>query len=670
MSIKRLIVLLSVIALALILGTCGDGLRIGKNEDVRLSLDGHTIIHHYDTSSKIFIFPIGKNIYYEGGQTVYDAGGTSFFLPQKPEKDAAGNDVYYTNELVYIPLGNMITRLYGNGLVYGATVWNRTGNDPSAKLDLRTAATNPVPGKTGVWAVLILCGNFLILNNDMTTTSVIEVPAGTQGSFAVQNVKLNTGYGNSNRGNDKIVTYPTKYFMPDVQVEYELKPIYQNGQWYVNHWGLMNWLPCNILAEFSDGKPSPVHGFPSEARDNAYVSILSTHEEIPPSKVPSPDGITMSNINSQPKNFYTTQRAFDIADNLLKYQRPSGGWYKNFDMVNESDLYNVEEDQTADYLNSNYSTLDNDATHVQLQYLARIISMGAKDPKYKAAFFRGLAFVLRAQYESGGWPQYAEPLRPGYYSEITFNDDAIQETMNLLEDIYQQEWQMGFVWKDREAIKAVTEARNKGLECIIRAQRKTKGDPSRGIPGGEWATWCQQHNPTTLQPAQGRAYELPVLTAMESATVVEYLMRLPNPGPRVRRSIEGAMAWYKRVAMVGYYTERIYDQRMLMGNVREIFYNGNPSNRVWARFYEVESGTEALYTCRDGKRRWYFHETPQLNRAGYQYVSNRPNYLFELYEEWRNRKPDTSFPLDNGVPDLEWPGMPQLDTDGTDFRRP
>jgi len=499
-------------------------------------------------------------------------------------------------------------------------------------------------------AVLTLCEETLVLHSDWTTWTVKDVVQGTPGSFTIAATR-------HVKGKNDLINF-NRTVVEDRQVDYGLRPTFSNGVWFVNTWGLEKWLPCFIMSEFCEGKPSPIYGFESEAKNFAYVQIMATHEPLPASRLQSPDGITMGNMNDQPKNFYMSARAIQIADNLLKYQRLSGGWYKNFDMVNESNLQTATEEDYQEYFANNYSTLDNDATHPQLQFLARVISMGIDDQKYLAAFYRGLAFILRVQYPSGGWPQYAEPARDGYWSAITYNDDAMVGVMDVLEDIYQKEWYMLFVHKDPELIKAVTKARSMGIECILRTQLKTRGAPDKGVPGGELTVWCQQHDPVTLEPTQGRAYELPVLTAIESCTVVEYLMHLPNPGDRVKRAVEAAMAWYRKTAKIGYVTYHESNQKLIQGTVRVIQYTGNPRDIIWSRFYDLESGIEQLFAARDGKKRWYFEEAPYNSRHGYQFVGDRPRGLFDEYEKWKNRKPDTSYPEDNGMPELTWDGMP------------
>ncbi len=54
-----------------------------------------------------------------------------------------------------------------------------------------------------------------------------------------------------------------------------------------------------------------------------------------------------------------------------------------------------------------------------------------RDIRYRAAFKRSINCLLAAQYPNGGWPQYF-PLRKGYYSHITYNDDAMVNVLTVL----------------------------------------------------------------------------------------------------------------------------------------------------------------------------------------------------------------------------------------------
>ncbi|MEP6912110.1 MAG: pectate lyase, partial [bacterium] len=129
----------------------------------------------------------------------------------------------------------------------------------------------------------------------------------------------------------------------------------------------------------------------------------------------------------QKPEWYASGEAVRIADNLLLYQHDSGGWSKNIDMARA-----LTEQEKAAILKLKPqidSNIDNGATYTQLAYLARVYA-GAKLDRHKRAFLEGVDYLLKAQQANGGWPQYYPP-RKGYYSHITFNDDAMIGVMNL-----------------------------------------------------------------------------------------------------------------------------------------------------------------------------------------------------------------------------------------------
>ena len=67
-----------------------------------------------------------------------------------------------------------------------------------------------------------------------------------------------------------------------------------------------------------------------------------------------------------------------------------------------------------------------------MQFLARMVH-ATGDARYRAAFDRGVDYLLAAQYPNGGWPQFF-PLREGYYSHITFNDNAMISVLTVLRE--------------------------------------------------------------------------------------------------------------------------------------------------------------------------------------------------------------------------------------------
>src|SRR3989442_10306478 len=106
---------------------------------------------------------------------------------------------------------------------------------------------------------------------------------------------------------------------------------------------------------------------------------------------------------SQKREWYGSTEAVRIADNVLLYQRDWGGWPKNIDMASalterEKAVLNRERRQTD-------STIDNEATYTQMAYLARVFNT-TKQERFREAFIKGLDYLIGAQYDNGGWPQF------------------------------------------------------------------------------------------------------------------------------------------------------------------------------------------------------------------------------------------------------------------------
>ncbi len=138
---------------------------------------------------------------------------------------------------------------------------------------------------------------------------------------------------------------------------------------------------------------------------------------------------------------YKPSQVKEIADNILLYQQKNGGWPKNYDMLA---ILNEEQKQILkkgrDSLNTGF---DNGATYSQVEYLAKAYTE-LKNEKYKDACLRGIKYILSAQYDNGGWPQFY-PDTSGYRKYITFNDDAMVGIMNVLHHIVEQKSYYSFV---------------------------------------------------------------------------------------------------------------------------------------------------------------------------------------------------------------------------------
>jgi pectinesterase len=109
-------------------------------------------------------------------------------------------------------------------------------------------------------------------------------------------------------------------------------------------------------------------------------------------------------IASKDDNWFGTDEAQKIAENVLLYQRDIGGWPKNIQMQNS-----LSENEVSQLLkmksNPTGCTADNGATCQEMVFLSKIYGHFPNE-KYKNAFLRGLMYLLMAQYDNGGWPQF------------------------------------------------------------------------------------------------------------------------------------------------------------------------------------------------------------------------------------------------------------------------
>jgi hypothetical protein len=135
-------------------------------------------------------------------------------------------------------------------------------------------------------------------------------------------------------------------------------------------------------------------------------------------------------VLQQPAEWYSSSEARAAADNVLIYQSEFGGWPKNMNLLDPITAEALEELNKGGKAN----TIDNGATTLPMRFLA-LVYQAAPDEKYRAAFTRGVNYLLGSQYPNGGFPQYF-PLRGDkYYSRITYNDDAMVSALEILRDV-------------------------------------------------------------------------------------------------------------------------------------------------------------------------------------------------------------------------------------------
>lgn len=323
------------------------------------------------------------------------------------------------------------------------------------------------------------------------------------------------------------------------------------------------------------------------------------------------------------KEFFKTEQARLIGDQILDYQRVTGGWPKNIDMAKP--MTHEERQQVLnDKSRRDDSTTDNDATNMQMTYLARLYQ-ATKSKKYREAFCQGAEYLLSGQYDNGGWPQFWPGMR-GYQVHITFNDDAMVNTMEMLRDIYLQKAPFDGKLTDKALRQKAIKAFNKGVECILKCQIVKDGKPT---------VWCQQHDRVTFEPRPARAFELSSYSSNESARIVAMLMEIPNPSEEIKRAIRGAMQWFDTYKLTGLKVVRKGEFGSPF-RTTELVKDPDATTPLWARYYDLEH-CEPFVCDRDGVPRRHLWEIGTERRNGYSWYSERSAFIYPLYEKWADK---------------------------------
>ena len=324
---------------------------------------------------------------------------------------------------------------------------------------------------------------------------------------------------------------------------------------------------------------------------------------------------------SQRPQWYAGAEAVRIADNVLLYQRNNGGWPKSADMA--AVLTAEQKAILQSEKGKNDTTIDNGATCRPLWYLVRVHEATGQE-RFQNAFCRGIDYLLEAQYDSGGWPQFY-PAASGYHAYITFNDNAMINVMTLLHQVAEGKDPYAFVDEARHAKAQHAVAR--GIECILKCQI---------IVDGQRLGWCAQHDPVTLEPCPGRSYEKASLSGSEGAGIVAFLMEIDRPSPRVVEAVEAAVRWFDRVKVTGLRVIRQPAPGTPKG-YNKVVVSDSDAPPVWARFYEIGTN-RPIFCSRDGVIRYRLADISYERRNGYSWYTDAPaNLLEKAYPQWAKK---------------------------------
>jgi PelA/Pel-15E family pectate lyase len=349
-------------------------------------------------------------------------------------------------------------------------------------------------------------------------------------------------------------------------------------------------LPARDLTDYSPTKPLP----------GAPIGASYSH------------GVRLDS----PAAWYASAEAQTIADRVVAWQTPVGGWTKSGDYTRMP----TAADNHGDVWSA--GTFDNDATILELRYLALVISHEgstvpeARSREWREAFARGVAYTLAAQYPNGGFPQIY-PLVGGYHDAITYNDDAMVHILEFFRDLAAAHAPYTFVSPEQRA--SARAAGQRGLACLLATQMKS--------PEGKLTVWGQQHDALTLQPCAARNFEPISACSSESTGIVEFLMTVPQPSREIVAAVDSAVDWLTRHALHGVSWDR--DATEGTGLVP----NPNAPD-LWARFYTISTG-QPIFGERDRTIHFRVTELSLERRKGYQWYTPRPAATIARHASWR-----------------------------------
>jgi PelA/Pel-15E family pectate lyase len=329
-------------------------------------------------------------------------------------------------------------------------------------------------------------------------------------------------------------------------------------------------------------------------------------------------GIKTMPLN-RPAAWYASAEARHVADVIVSFQTPAGGWSKN--TPRDGALRQPGQPYVASHAKAApddvswgwVGTFDNDATTTEMRFLARV-AQAAPNAAYQASFLRGLQYIFDAQYPNGGWPQ-VYPLQGGYHDAITYNDDAMVDIVKLLSAVARGKEEFAFV--PEELRRKASQAEQRAIDCILASQVRIDG---------RLTAWAQQYSPVSLQPAGARNFEPDALSSAESSGLLMFLMQIDTPTPRITAAVDGGVAWLQATALRDQAWRNTPQGHVLVAEA------GAPL--LWARYVSLETG-KPVFGDRDRTLHDDVSELSAERRNGYAWYVTSGQKVLNAYARWK-----------------------------------
>lgn len=352
------------------------------------------------------------------------------------------------------------------------------------------------------------------------------------------------------------------------------------------------------------------------------------YPEAPPPGKSGGSGMPLGN----PPEWYAGAEARHVADVIVSFQTPAGGWGKNVDRTGPLrqrgqfwvPIEHLPANARADLADESWSyvgTIDNNATTTEIRFLARVQAQapGAEGDSYRAALLKGVRYLLTAQFPNGGWPQIY-PLDGGYHDAITYNDDAMADVLTVLASVGARQGDYAAIPADLAAQARAAVA--KGVKLILDTQV---------VIGGKRTVWGQQHDALTEQPAGARNFEPASLSSYESADLLLFLMKQPDPSPRLIAAVRDGVEWLRAHAL----RDVEWTQGRPGPEGRRL--TAKPgAGPIWSRYYDIATG-KPIFGDRDKSIHDDVNELSLERRNGYSWFSSGPQKAIAAYDKWPAR---------------------------------
>lgn len=350
-----------------------------------------------------------------------------------------------------------------------------------------------------------------------------------------------------------------------------------------------------------------VNSFSALNDKGATVFVYEINEEIAGTRV-VPD--------RRGSNFEDLEAAVELADNYLSWQMDHGGWDKSVDEQAAERWNGIDPKNKFSGWSSvdgePIGTIDNNSTYTQMRQIAAVYRE-VKYKKYKESIEKGLDFIFKLQYPTGGLA-HVYPRRGNYSDYVTFNDNAMINTLIMLEDMEEGTYPFDSDIISDEYKEKIENCLDKATDYILKAQI---------VSNGKLTAWCVQHDPVTYEPRGGRAYELPSISGQESKPVIKFLMNRKEQTEEIKNAVECAIQWYKDSEVKGYkYVKKDPDN---------VYFVEDPDSSMWYRFYEVDTN-RAIFCDRDGVIKYDIMEVGEERRNGYTWAGAWGKDIIEIYD--------------------------------------